>query len=86
MSKVTEAGVAQLVEHDVANVVVDGSNPFARSFFIFQSIIAVSSTPSSLVLWISLRPLRDPLRSLRLKFLPQRTQRASQRTQGNAPN
>ncbi len=26
------AGVAQLVEHDVANVVVDGSNPFARSF------------------------------------------------------
>lgn len=24
------AGVAQLVEHDVANVVVDGSNPFAR--------------------------------------------------------
>ena len=27
-----DAGVAQLVEHDVANVVVDGSNPFARSF------------------------------------------------------
>ena len=32
MSHVTDAGVAQLVEHDVANVVVDGSNPFARSF------------------------------------------------------
>ena len=27
------AGVAQLVEHDVANVVVDGSNPFARFFY-----------------------------------------------------
>jgi hypothetical protein len=25
------AGVAQLVEHNVANVVVDGSNPFTRS-------------------------------------------------------
>ena len=24
------AGVAQLAEHDVANVVVEGSNPFAR--------------------------------------------------------
>ena len=29
----TDAGVAQLVEHDVANVVVDGSNPFARFSF-----------------------------------------------------
>ncbi len=28
------AGVAQLAEHDVANVVVEGSNPFARSRFI----------------------------------------------------
>ena len=27
----TSAGVAQLAEHDVANVVVEGSNPFARS-------------------------------------------------------
>ena len=26
------AGVAQLAEHDVANVVVEGSNPFARSY------------------------------------------------------
>ena len=26
------AGVAQLAEHDVANVVVEGSNPFARFF------------------------------------------------------
>ena len=25
------AGVAQLAEHNVANVVVEGSNPFARS-------------------------------------------------------
>ncbi len=28
------AGVAQLVEHDVANVVVVGSNPITRSIFI----------------------------------------------------
>lgn len=28
-----QAGVAQLVEHDVANVVVVGSNPIARSLF-----------------------------------------------------
>ncbi len=28
-----EAGVAQLVEHDVANVVVVGSNPITRSSF-----------------------------------------------------
>ena len=28
----TFAGVAQLAEHNVANVVVEGSNPFARSF------------------------------------------------------
>ena len=27
-----DAGVAQLVEHDVANVVVVGSNPITRSF------------------------------------------------------
>ena len=27
-----KAGVAQLVEHDVANVVVESSNLFARSF------------------------------------------------------
>ena len=27
------AGVAQLVEHHVANVIVDGSNPFTRSIF-----------------------------------------------------
>src|SRR5690606_2953327 len=29
------AGVAQLVEHDVANVVVVGSNPITRSIFIY---------------------------------------------------
>jgi hypothetical protein len=28
-----KAGVAQLVEHDVANVVVVGSNPITRSFY-----------------------------------------------------
>jgi hypothetical protein len=28
------AGVAQLVEHHVANVVVEGSSPFTRSFFV----------------------------------------------------
>ena len=27
------AGVAQLVEHHLAKVAVDGSNPFARSIF-----------------------------------------------------
>ena len=32
------AGVAQLVEHDVANVVVVGSNPIARSIFISAAI------------------------------------------------
>ena len=32
------AGVAQLVEHDVANVVVESSNLFAR-FFYFLMII-----------------------------------------------
>ena len=31
-----QAGVAQLVEHDVANVVVVGSNPITRSFFILR--------------------------------------------------
>lgn len=29
-----QAGVAQLVEHNVANVVVEGSNPFTRSFLL----------------------------------------------------
>ena len=29
----SHAGVAQLVEHDVANVVVVGSNPITRSIF-----------------------------------------------------
>ena len=28
-----QASVAQLVEHHVANVIVDGSNPFTRSIF-----------------------------------------------------
>ncbi len=31
LNKGTIAGVAQLAEHNVANVVVEGSNPFARS-------------------------------------------------------
>ncbi len=31
------AGVAQLVEHDVANVVVVGSNPITRSFLFLHS-------------------------------------------------
>ena len=30
--QLVSAGVAQLAEHDVANVVVEGSNPFARSY------------------------------------------------------
>jgi hypothetical protein len=38
------AGVAQLVEHDVANVVVVGSNPITRSFWPS----AVSHQPSVL--------------------------------------
>ena len=29
-----DASVAQLVEHHVANVNVEGSNPFARSIFL----------------------------------------------------
>ena len=29
------AGVAQLVEHHLAKVDVEGSNPFARSIFLF---------------------------------------------------
>ena len=40
-----DAGVAQLVEHDVANVVVDGSNPFAR--FSFDLL----STANMAVFW-----------------------------------
>ena len=31
---ITIAGVAQLVEHHVANVVVEGSSPFTRSFLL----------------------------------------------------
>ena len=30
----TIAGVAQLVEHHVANVIVEGSSPFTRSFLL----------------------------------------------------
>ena len=32
----SKAGVAQLVEHDVANVVVESSNLFARSFLFLD--------------------------------------------------
>ena len=38
---VARAGVAQLVEHHVANVVVDGSNPFARSIRCGLAVCAV---------------------------------------------
>ena len=34
--RITFAGVAQLAEHNVANVVVEGSNPFARSLETFD--------------------------------------------------
>src|ERR1035437_1322079 len=34
MPRLLDASVAQLVEHHVANVNVEGSNPFARSTFI----------------------------------------------------
>jgi hypothetical protein len=34
-----EASVAQLVEHHVANVNVEGSNPFARSILIFKAFV-----------------------------------------------
>ena len=37
------AGVAQLVEHDVANVVVVGSNPITRSCSSFLGQIGVQS-------------------------------------------
>lgn len=33
------AGVAQLVEHHVANVIVDGSSPFTRSHFSSGSLL-----------------------------------------------
>src|SRR5687767_2370735 len=36
--RLLRAGVAQLVEHDVANVVVVGSNPIARSIFIYGGL------------------------------------------------
>ena len=35
-----DAGVAQLVEHHVANVIVDGSSPFTRSFLFQDSSIS----------------------------------------------
>ena len=44
--RVRSAGVAQLVEHDVANVVVVGSNPITRSClvpFVFRSQQAIMS-------------------------------------------
>ncbi len=33
--QINRAGVAQLVEHHVANVIVVGSSPITRSIFIF---------------------------------------------------
>ena len=36
LATLSTAGVAQLVEHHVANVIVDGSNPFTRSILRFQ--------------------------------------------------
>lgn len=36
LASLSTAGVAQLVEHHVANVIVDGSNPFTRSNFCFS--------------------------------------------------
>jgi hypothetical protein len=35
--RLLDASVAQLVEHHVANVNVEGSNPFARSISIFET-------------------------------------------------
>ena len=44
-----DAGVAQLVEHDVANVVVVGSNPITRSLFFFAlRRLLVSSRASAI--------------------------------------
>ncbi len=39
------AGVAQLAEHNVANVVVVGSNPITRSSFQFRSIAIETGQP-----------------------------------------
>ena len=39
-----DAGVAQLAEHNVANVVVVGSNPITRSFFVFSRTVGRSCT------------------------------------------
>lgn len=37
--RVIDAGVAQLAEHNVANVVVVGSNPITRSFLFLGELI-----------------------------------------------
>ena len=49
-----QAGVAQLVEHHVANVVVEGSSPFTRSFLfpgrsnpLFRVEPRVGGTPAA---------------------------------------
>ena len=39
------AGVAQLAEHDVANVVVVGSNPITRSFPLLESLLKAGAPP-----------------------------------------
>ena len=36
-----QAGVAQLAEHNVANVVVVGSNPITRSFVVLEKMFCV---------------------------------------------
>ena len=39
------AGVAQLVEHHVANVVVEGSSPFTRSFLLPPELLKRGQEP-----------------------------------------
>jgi hypothetical protein len=51
--KPSDASVAQLVEHHLAKVNVEGSNPFARSIFV-SAICSVSG--------------KDTKASMRLKF------------------
>ena len=43
LTAIVQAGVAQLVEHDVANVVVVGSNPITRSLHFRRQLAVLAS-------------------------------------------
>ena len=53
----SDASVAQLVEHHVANVNVEGSNPFARSIFISATgRVKVEQNPLISMVFIGFHP------------------------------